>query len=153
LWQGPLASSLRWSACPGPRARGSLAVAWSPPATPPPRAGGPSAVGHALNTGSHLPHVCHPPPEDAPILSLLRQTPLCCPLLAAERHAKLHASLLSVQRSAVSATQPSMSNGGEQTPGLWTRALLRLPDAVAVLKALGEQRRSNQEADVVPFPP
>jgi hypothetical protein len=118
-------------------------VAWSPPATPPPRAGGPSAIGHALDTGSHRPHVRHPPPEDAPILSSLRQKPLCCPLLAAERHVTLPASLLSVQRSAVSAAQPSMSNGGEQTPGLWTRALLRLPDAVAVLKALGEQRRSN----------
>jgi hypothetical protein len=46
-----------------------------------------------------------------------------------------------------------MSNGGEQAPGQWTRALLRLPDAVAVLKALGEQRRSNREADAVPFPP
>jgi hypothetical protein len=66
---------------------------------------------------------------------------------------KLPTSLLSVQRSAVSAAQPSMSNGGEQAPGLWTRALLRLPDAVAVLKALGEQRRSNREADTVPFPP
>jgi hypothetical protein len=152
---GPLASSPRWpiAMCPGPRARGSSAVVWSPPATPPPRAGGPSAVGHALDTGSHRPHVRHPPPEDAPILSSLRKKPLCCPLLAAERHAKLPASLLFVQRSTVSAAQPSMSNGGEQTPGMWTRALLRLPDTVAILKALGEQRRSDREADAVPFPP
>jgi hypothetical protein len=33
-----------------------------------------------------------------------------------------------------------MRNWGEHAPGLWTRALLRLPDAVAVLKASGEQR-------------
>jgi hypothetical protein len=32
-----------------------------------------------------------------------------------------------------------MSNWGEHAPRLWTRALLRLPDAVAVLKASGEQ--------------
>jgi hypothetical protein len=128
-------------------------VAWSPSAKPPPRAGGPSAIGHALDTGSHRPHVRHPPPEDAPILSSLRPKPFCCPLLTAERHAKLPASLLSVQRSAMSVAQPSMSNGGEQAPGLWTRALLRLPDAVTVLKASGEQRQSNREADAVPFPP
>jgi hypothetical protein len=152
---GSLASSPRRpiATCPGPRACGSTAVAWSPPATPPPHTGGPSAVGHALDIGSHRPHVRHPPPEDAPILSLLRPKPFCCPLVAVKRHMKLPTSLLSVQRSAVSATQPSMSNGGEQAPGLWTRALLRLPDAVAVLKALGEQRRSNREADTVPFPP
>jgi hypothetical protein len=113
--------------CPGPRARGSTAVVWSPPAAPPPRAGGPSAIGHALDTGSHRPHVRHPPPEDAPILSSLRPKPFCCPLLAAERHVKLPASLLSVQRSAVFAAQPSMSNGGEQASGLWTRACFDFP--------------------------
>jgi hypothetical protein len=32
-----------------------------------------------------------------------------------------------------------MSNWGEHAPGLWTRALLRLPDVVAVLKASDEQ--------------
>jgi hypothetical protein len=128
-------------------------VAWSPPAAPPPRAGGPSAIGHALDTGSHRPHVRHPPPKDAPILSSLRPKPFCCPLLIVERHVKLPTSLLSVQRSVVSAAQSSMSNGGEQAPGLWTRALLQLPDVVAILKVSGEQHRSNREADTVPFPP
>jgi hypothetical protein len=33
-----------------------------------------------------------------------------------------------------------MSNWGEHVPGLWTRALLQLPDAVAILKASGKQR-------------
>jgi hypothetical protein len=45
-----------------------------------------------------------------------------------------------VQRNAVFTAQPSMSNWGEQAPGLWTRALLRLLNAVAVLKASSEQR-------------
>jgi hypothetical protein len=82
---GPLASSPRRpiAVCPGPRARGSSVMAWSPPTTPPP-------------------HVRHPPPEDAPILSSLRQKPFCCPLLAAERHVKLPTSLLSMQHSAMS---------------------------------------------------
>jgi hypothetical protein len=92
LWQGPLASSPRRpiAACPGPRVRGSTVVAWSPPATPPPRAGGPSAAGDTLDTGSHRPHVCHPPPENAPILSSLRPKPFCFPLLATERHCQGH---------------------------------------------------------------
>jgi hypothetical protein len=91
-------------------------------------------------------HVCHPPPEDAPILSSLRPKPFCFPLLAAECHAKPPASLLSMQRSAMFAAQPSMRNGGEQAPGLWTRALLRLPDTVAILKAPGEQHLEHRVA-------
>jgi hypothetical protein len=39
-----------------------------------------------------------------------------------------------------------MSNGGEQAPVLWTRALLRLPDTMAVLKASGEQRLEHRVA-------
>jgi hypothetical protein len=97
------------------------------------------------------PHVRHPPPEDAPILSSLRQKPLCCPLLAAERHTKLPTSLLSVQRSAVSVVQPSMSNGGEQTPGLWTRALLRLPDAVASSRPWASNARATEKPTPSPF--
>jgi hypothetical protein len=49
-------------------------------------------------------------------------------------------SLLFAQRSAVFIAQPSMSNWGDQAPGLWTRALLQLPDTVAVLKTSSEQR-------------
>jgi hypothetical protein len=89
------------AACPGPRARGSAAVAWSPPSMPPPRAGGLSAAGHALDTGSHRPHVRHPPPEDAPILSSVRPKPFCFPLLTAEHHCQGHLHSLSPCRAAL----------------------------------------------------
>jgi hypothetical protein len=152
---GPLASSPRQpiAPCPAPCARGSAAVAWSPPATPPPRAGGPSAVGHALDTGSHRPHVHHPPPEDTPILSSLRPNPFCCPLLAVERHAKLPASLLFVQRNTVFAAQPSMSNGGEQVPGLRVRACFDFPTQWPSSRCRASNAQSNREADAAPFPP
>jgi hypothetical protein len=99
----PLASSPRRpiATCPGPRVRGSAAVAWSPPGIPPPRAGGPSAAGHALDTGSHRPHVRHPLPEEAPILSSLRPKPFCFPLLAAERHCQGHLHSSSPCRAAL----------------------------------------------------
>jgi hypothetical protein len=71
-------------------------VAWSPPATPPPCVGGLSAVGHALDTGSH-----RPPLEDAPILSSLRPNPFCFPLLAAERHCQGHLHSSSPCRAAL----------------------------------------------------
>jgi hypothetical protein len=67
------------------------------------------------------------------------QSRFCFPLLATERHVKPSASLLFTQHNAVFTAQPSMSNWGEQALGLWSWALLWLPDAVAVLKASGEQ--------------
>jgi hypothetical protein len=90
--------------------------------------------------------VRRPLPQDAPILSSLRPKSFCFPLLAAKRHAKPPASLLSVRCNAVFVVQPSMSNGGEQAPGLWTRALLGLPDTVVVLKASGEQGLEHRVA-------
>jgi hypothetical protein len=75
-----------------------------------------------------------PLPQDAPILSSLRPKSFCFPLLAAKRHAKPPASLLSTQRHVAIDEQL-----GEHALRLWTRALLRLPDAMVVRKASGDQ--------------
>jgi hypothetical protein len=88
LWQGPLASSPRQpiAACPSPRARGSAAVAWSPPATsrrhgrppamPPPRAA------HAATAPCALIPRCHGHKRSTPYHGSSRQLAVSFPLLA-----------------------------------------------------------------------
>jgi hypothetical protein len=88
LWQGPIASSPRRpiAACPGPRAHGSAAVAWSPPATsrrrdrphatPPPRAA------HVATASCALIPRCHGHRRSTPYHDSSRQLAVSFPLLA-----------------------------------------------------------------------
>jgi hypothetical protein len=88
LWQGPLASSPRRpkATCPGPRARGSAAVAWSlpttsrrcgwPPATPPP------CAAHAATAPCALIPRCHGHRRSTPYHDSSRQLAVSFPLLA-----------------------------------------------------------------------
>jgi hypothetical protein len=60
----------------------------------------------------------------------------CCRCWAPHEAARLSA----LRTAPHTAVQPSMSNWGKHAPGLCSRALLRLPDMVVVLKVSGEQR-------------
>jgi hypothetical protein len=114
-------------------------------------------LGHEPHSGpptpaSELAEYRWPPPPTVPTMPLLLAATACAAhrftcLPTAPPHCQregcLPASLLSAQRSAIFTVQQLMSNWGEQAPGLWTWALLWLPDTVAIHKASGEQRQEH----------